>query len=196
MKLITLLLITLLFGGCASTKITSFTDPDFLHVKYNSYVVVTPNLNLEYSSLLQNKICDEIQKNDATCTIGIELFPPTREFSNTDKSKIIKNSEIEGYLIVLYSSGGSDSQIISNLSYGTANVYGNSINAYGMSTPVYSYTRRDGYNLILVDTASFQKAWVGSANVHASGLANITDDVFTTSLAQKIADVLKTSDHL
>ena len=65
-----------------------------------------------------------------------------------------------------------------------------------MSTPVYSFNRRDGYSLVLIDTGTFKKAWVGGANVHASGLANITDDIFTTSLSEKIAFVLNNSGHL
>ena len=195
MKNITILMV-LLLSGCATTDITSFTDPDFKNKKYTSYVIVTPNLNLEYSSLLQNKICTEIEKYKSACTKGLDLFPPTRDLTGEDKAKIIKENKIEGYLLVFYGGGGTESHQISNLSYGTANVYGNSVNAYGMSTPVYSFNRRDGYSLVLIDTGTFKKAWVGGANVHASGLANITDDIFTTSLSEKIAFVLNNSGHL
>jgi len=195
MRKITILLF-LLLSGCATTNITGFTDPSFKNKKYTSYVVVTPNLNLEYSLLLQKKICSEIEKYKSACTKGLDLFPPTRDLSSEQKAKVIKEKNIQGYLLVFYNGGNSETQQIASLAYGTANVYGNTVNSYGMFTPVYSFNRRDGYSLILIDTNTFKKAWVGGANIYASGLANITDEVFTTSLSEKISYSLSGSGHL
>jgi hypothetical protein len=73
------LVLLLLLASCATTKITGFTDPDYKSKRYAKLVVVTPNLNLEYSALLQSKICKAIEARKASCVRGLDTFPPTRK---------------------------------------------------------------------------------------------------------------------
>lgn len=183
-------------SGCATTDITSFTDPNFKNKRYTSCVVATPNISLAYAQLLQVKVCKEMEENNIRCVQGLDIFPPTRTLTAKDKAKVIRESNIESYLQIHYGSGATESYQSGTLNFGTANVYGNSASLIGTATPVYSMNRRDGYNLILIDTMTLQKAWVGGASVHAAGLANVTDEVFTTSLSAKIVDTLKEAGHL
>lgn len=185
------LLLTLLLTSCATTNITSFTDPEFKGKKYKKFIVVTPNLNLEYSNLLQNKICESIKYKKASCTSSLETFPPTRLYNDEEISNVLIDNKIDAYLIVTYGGSISNSQQIGSISSETANVYGNTITAYSSTVPINSFSRSDGYSIILIDTQSKNKAWVGGAKTQAQGLANITDDVFTTSLSQEIASKLK-----
>lgn len=193
---IIILIVILCLSGCATTSITGFTDPDFQNKSYKSLVVVTPNLNLEYSSLLQGKVCNAIQNMSISCKRGLDLFPPTRTFESDQIVSILKDNHIDGYLLLTYGGGATQSQQIGTLAYGSATVFSNTISAYGSSTPVMSFSRSDGYSMVLIDTQTFNKAWVGGAKTQAQGLANITDDVFTDSLAAKVASVLKDAGHL
>ena len=195
MRNVTLLLIVLL-AGCATTKITGFTDPDYKSKVYSKVVVVTPNLNLEYSALLQGKICKAIEAKKALCLRGLDVFPPTRSHSTEDIVRVLGENKIDGYLLLTYGGGATQSQQIGTMSYGSASVFGNTVSAYGSSTPVMSFSRSDGYGVVLIDTQSYNKAWVGGATTQAQGLANITDDVFTASLAQQIATELSKAGHL
>jgi len=191
-----LLLAVVLISACATTNITGFTDPDYRNKSYKSLVVVTPNLNLEYSSLLQGKVCKALEAQKVSCARGLDLFPPTRTFDTSEIVQILAENKIDGYLLLSYGGSSTQSQQIGTLSYGSASVFGNTVSAYGSSTPVMSFSRRDGYSAVLIDTQSYNKAWIGGATTHAQGLANITDDVFTTSLGQKIAAELKNAGHL
>lgn len=195
MRLI-IFIVILWLSGCATTSITGFTDPNFEDKTYKSLVVVTPNLNLEYSSLLQSKVCNAIQNMGISCKRGLDLFPPTRAFEPDQIVSILKDNRIAGYLLLTYGGGTTQSQQIGTLAYGSATVFSNTISAYGSSTPVMSFSRSDGYSIVLIDTQTFNKAWVGGAKTQAQGLANITDDVFTDSLAAKVASVLKDAGHL
>ncbi|HEX9452312.1 MAG TPA: hypothetical protein VF934_12935 [Burkholderiales bacterium] len=190
------LLAVAILTGCATTSITGFTDPDYRNKSYKNFVVVTPNLNLEYSSLLQGKVCKAIQARKASCMRGLDTFPPTRTFNTTEIVRILTDNHIDGYLLLTYGGGSMQSQQVGTLSYGSANVFGNSVSAYGSSTPVMSFSRSDGYSVVLIDTQSYNKAWIGGAKTQAHGLANITDDVFTNSLAEKIALELGAAGHL
>lgn len=185
-----------LLAGCATTNITGFTDPDYKSKVYKNLVVVTPNLNLEYASLLQGKLCQAIKMKKAGCVRGLDLFPPTRTYNTDAIVRILSDNQIDGYLLVSYGGGSTQSQQVGTLSYGTANVYGNTVSAYSSTTPIMSFTRSDGYSAVLIDTATYNKAWIGGVRTHASGLANITDEVFTTSFATKLAAELSTAGHL
>lgn len=191
-----LVLVVALLSACATTNITGFTDPDYRNKLYKSLVVVTPNLNLEYSSLLQGKVCKALQVHKAFCARGLDLFPPTRTFDTSAIVQILAENKIDGYLLLTYGGGSTQSQQIGTMTYGSASVFGNTVSAYGSSTPVMSFSRSDGYSAVLIDTQTYNKAWIGGATTHAQGLANITDDVFTTSLGQKIATKLRNAGHL
>lgn len=186
-----LIILTIVLSGCATTEITSFTDPDFREHKFSSFVVVTPNLNLQYSELVQTKVCGAIQDRGADCSKALEMFPPTRTYGGEQVAEVLADNGTEGYLAVIYGGGGADSEVVGSLSYGTANVFSNTVTAYGSTVPIRSFSRSDGYSVVLVDTSSFRKAWVGGAKTHAQGLANITDEVFTTSLASELATRLE-----
>lgn len=190
------LLVAMLVSACATTNITGFTDPDYRNKIYRNMVVVTPNLNLEYSSLLQGKVCKSIEKHKASCARGLDLFPPTRTFDTAQIVQILADKSIDGYLLLTYGGGSTQSQQIGTLAYGSASVFGNTVSAYGSSTPVMSFSRSDGYSVVLIDTQSYNKAWIGGAKTQAQGLANITDEVFTNSLAEKIASELAGAGHL
>ncbi|WP_428311762.1 hypothetical protein [Hydrocarboniphaga sp.] len=190
------LLLVVSLSGCATTTITGFTDPDYRSKSYKNFVVVTPNLNLEYSSLLQGKVCSAIQAKNASCVRGLDLFPPTRTFDNASIIQKLTENKIDGYLLLTYGGGSTQSQQVGTLAYGSATVFANTISAYGSSTPVMSFSRSDGYGVVLIDTQSYNKAWVGGTRTQAQGLANITDDVFTGSLADQIAYELQRAGHL
>lgn len=188
--------LTAALSACATTNITSFTDPDFKGHKYKSFVVVTPNLNLEYADLLQSKICTSLQGSGAACTRALDMFPPTRSYDGSQIAQVLQSNGISGYLVVSYGGGASSAQQVGALHYGTATVYANTVTAYGSSVPITSFSRSDGYGIVLVDTQTFNKAWVGGAKTHAQGLANITDNVFTSSLANEIAQQLAAAGFL
>ena len=183
-------------AACATTNITGFTDPDYKNKSYKNLVVVTPNLNLEYASLLQGKVCHAITLKKAACARGLDLFPPTRTYDTSGIVRVLSDNQIDGYLLVIYGGGATQTQQIGSLSYGSASVYGNTVSAYSSTTPIMSFARSDGYSAVLIDTATYNKAWIGGVRTHASGLANITDDVFTSSLATKLAAELAASGHL
>ena len=188
-KLTTLIL--LLLSGCAQTNITSFTAPEFKGVDFSKFIVVTPNLNLAYSMLLQTKICDAIKNENKSCILGLDFFPPLKNYTNSDiKSGLVSNN-INGYLIVRYGSSNSSSVNLGSITNTTANIFSDTVTAYSSTVPISAFSRSDGYSLTLIDVKSTNKVLVGEATTQAQGLANITDDVFTSSLAKKIIQKLK-----
>ncbi|MBL1379191.1 hypothetical protein [Zobellella iuensis] len=183
-------------AGCASTDITSFTDPEFMGKKYNRFLVVTPGVNLEYASLLQGALCGAIIEKGGGCIRGLELFPPTRVYEEQAVTSMIQQKGIDGYLIVDYGGNVTREHNFGYVAQGNANVWGNTITAYGSAIPMSTFSRNDGYQVTLFDTATNKKSWVGGASTHAQGLANVTNSVFTSSLAKALAEQLSKAGHL
>lgn len=193
---VALLVIAAALTGCASTEVTSFTDPEYHGKKYAKFMVMTPGVNLEYSSMLQSRMCEAIIKKGAVCRRGLDLFPPTRAYDDAVIAKVMHERGIDGYLVVSYGGNHVQRHDMGYVAQGSASVFGNTISAYGSAVPISSYSRTDGYSAALIDVSSEQAAWVGGANTHAQGLVNVTNKVFTASLASELADELARAGHI
>ncbi len=183
-------------SACASTKMTCFSDPSFQGAQFSNFVVQVANGDLEAQSLISSKACEALSAEGAHCTPALEVFPPTRTFSNQEKADLLRSKDVDGYLVIILGGGSSSSQYIGSQHFGTVNVYGNTATGSGGSVPIYAFTRMEGYDLVLVDTETLQKAWVGGARTSGRGLLNITDNVFASSLGHELADSLKEAGHL
>ena len=190
--------IMLLIGisGCANTETTSFTDPAFKSERFNNFVVKVDNTDFQSKELIANEICVELRDAGARCTSSLNIFPPTRSYSNDEKSKILKERNVGGYLVILVGDGSTSTNYIGSQQFGTVNVYGNYATTNTNSMPIYSFSRQAGYNSILIDTKTQNKAWVGGSRTSGQGLVNITDDAFASSLASSLVDALRNNGHL
>lgn len=183
-------------AGCASTKTTSFTDPAFEGEQYNSFVVNIFNADFQSQEMIASKTCEALVTAGAECTSALEVFPPTRSFSNEKKARILEERDIDGYLLIFIGDGSASSQYIGSQQFGTVDVYGNYATVNTSSSANYSYSRQEGYDLMLIDTETRDKAWVGGARTSGQGLANVTDTAFASSLARSVVEALEKDGHL
>ena len=107
-----------------------------------------------------------------------------------------EKNEIEGWLIVQIGSGDSNSQYIGSQTFASATLYGNSAYGSANSMAMYSYSRQQGYSIVMYDMHSKHKAFIMEASTSASGLANITNSVFAKSLAGKIISEMESNGFL
>ena len=196
MRQLLLAIILATTAGCASTKMTSYSDPSFKGAKYSNFVVHTPNADLESQSLISSGVCEALVSAGARCTSALEIFPPTRHYSNDDKAEVLRSLGVDGYLLIALGGGSFSSQHLGSQSFGTTSVYGNSAATNISSVSAYSYSRREGYDLVLVDTETLLKAWIGGARTTGQGLINVTDEAFAESLGSELADSLRAAGHL
>lgn len=193
---ILLILVVAICSGCANTSMTSFSDPDFKGKRYSKFIVSAPNTSLDFSLELQNSVCEDIKTKGAVCSPSFAIFPPTRALSNAEKADILKSNNIDAVLAVIFSGGNSKASHLLSTSYGNTSIYGGAIQTTTTSVPVYAFSRNDNYNLILIDTQTHRKAWIGSASITASGIANTTNSVFIDSLSKSISSTLAKDGHL
>lgn len=104
MKSIALVLSLALLFSCATAKLVTIDDPQMVQnrTKAQYKTILIAAAGVDY--LGQKKYEDRVEKIiTKTCDLSTyksyELFPPTREYSENDMSKIIKDKKIEAILV-------------------------------------------------------------------------------------------------
>ena len=175
-------IIIILLQGCATTTITSFTDPDFKNKAFSNFIILTPNIDLQYGTMLQSKLCEKLKEKKIKCVEAYTLFFPTKEFTLNQKNEMLAKNNIDAYLEIQLGNGNVDLPQASAMTFGNPFVYNNSV-AY----PTFGVTprrREAGYNIILMDVKTETK-------VSGQGREGASDHSFSDSLAAKIVEVLQ-----
>ena len=189
-KIVTLLFVASIISGCASTKVTGYTDPSFSSTTYRNTTVLASGLGLERAADLETRICDAFQDQDVKCTKFTSLFPPTKRYSDAEIYSDLENRKIQSVVIVSAGGDQSASNVFGYQSYGNATAYGNSVQGSASSYAHRSYSRQSRMRVLLLDVDARRTAWIGDANTEGKGLLNVTDKAFDSSLASKIVGTL------
>lgn len=194
-NLLFLIFIALILYGCASTKITGYSDPAYASKTYRSTVVFASNVGLEKAAELEGAICNNFRSNGIKCSPFQLMFPPTRQHS---ADYVFKNVQEKGFDSVLILTAGGDyssSQVFGYQSYGSATAYGNQ--AYGQSSSyaLRAYSRQSYIRATLVDGSSREIAWLGDAKTGGQGMVNVTDSAFNSSVSSKLVSSLLATPH-
>lgn len=196
MKKVILVLVGILISGCATTNMKTYVDPEHKGKKYTKILIDSPNANFEFKDLLLSDICEKLQKYSVTCVRKDEIFPPTREYSDSQLFEVISNNKIDAWLVIGIGTGSSNSQYMGSNTFGSATVYGNTAYGSANSMAMYSFSRQQGYSIAMYDMSTKHKAFIMDASTSASGLANVTNSVFASSLADKIVKEMSASGFL
>lgn len=89
-----------ILASCASTKTTSFTDPDFINKKFSKICVVVDIGDLNVKKELESTIMSELKDNNIEVFSGSDMFPPTRNWTDDQIKFNLNKNEIDGYLNV------------------------------------------------------------------------------------------------
>jgi len=184
----------LALAGCANTKLTAYTDPAFQNAPYRSFVAHATNADLETQRLFSSEACEALRSRKAICTPALEIFPPTRKYTDDEVTETLQARGVDGYLLIAIGGGSSSSQYLGSQSLATVNAYGTSISSTNIAT--YSHSRHQAYDLILIDAATQKRAWIGGARVSGQGALNVTDEAFASSLSIELVTALRKAGHL
>jgi hypothetical protein len=195
MRYILVILLTVIFGCGATTKITGFSDPAYSNQTYSSTVVFASNLGLKKAAELESKICSKFMDRGTNCHSFLTLFPPTREYTADNVFASFSERGIDSLIMLTAGGDYSSSQIFAYQAYGSAYNYGGFTSAQATSIPLRSYYRKSEMRIVVIDSATREVAWIGDAKTEGEGMVNITDNAFQTSLSTEIVRILFESPH-
>ena len=169
---ISLLIIILLFG-CASTRMTSFKDPDYQKADFKRILVVANTSDLEDRQRLENRMVESFTNVGVYAVESYKLFPPTRNLADDEKVKIILKNNIDSFISISVGESGVNEIYVpptgsTTRTEGNVSVYGNTANYRQKSKTTY----QGGYNLSkpwaefetkFYDVSNGRMAWIASS---------------------------------
>lgn len=168
--------------GCASTRMTSFKDPDYQKAEFKRILVVANTNDLEDRQKLESKMVEEFSNIGLFALESFRLFPPTRELTDEDKVELLLKNDIDAFISISIGESGVDEVYVPQTSSttktkGEVNVYGNTARYKEKSTTTY----QGGYTLNkpwaefetkLYDVSNGQMAWISSSFTKGNAYAN------------------------
>jgi hypothetical protein len=185
--------IILVLYSCAITKINSVTDPEFKNTHYSKLLIISTFTNLLYQQEIEKQFKQYCKYKDIDLVTGSELIPTTREYSESEISKILKQNNIEGILIIAMEDYWESDNYVpqSSYTYGSAYVVGNSI-SYSQRRQNYggyTYSKpRTVFDNRLFDAESGKIVWKSSSITRGNAFANFS--TLADSLAKATIDKL------
>ncbi len=182
MKYFISLLSAFLIVGCASTRMTSFRDPDYQKAEFKRILIVANTNDLEDRQKLESKMVDEFTDIGVFALESFRLFPPTRELTDENKIELLLKNNIDAFISISVGESGVSEVYVPQTSSttktkGNVNVYGNTATYNEKSTTTY----QGGYTLNkpwaefetkLYDVSNGQMAWIASSFTGGNAYAN------------------------
>lgn len=93
-----LLLVSITVTSCVAIKTTSYSDPDFIAKKYNNVCIYSVDPNLNRRALLEEVFVYEFADVGIKAVEGSKLFPPTRDWVESDFQTILKKNGFDAFI--------------------------------------------------------------------------------------------------
>lgn len=194
-----ILLSAILITGCAWTKISSVKDPDFANVKFSKILVFAPFSDLEYRQTTEGKFQNALNQKGVIPVKSLDLFPPTREFSEYGIMNVLDKNGIEGILFVTLADYWTSQTYIpeSSSTQGSASLIGNTIYYSGRTQNYGGYfisKPNIAFEMRLYDIQTGRMVWIAKSDTRGNAYADF--GVMISSLANETANKLKKDDIL
>ena len=168
--------------GCASTKMTSFKDPDYQNTEFKRILVVANTSDLEDRQKLESKMVEAFTEIGVYALESYKLFPPTRELTDEQKVDLLLKNNIDSFISISVGESGVSAVYIPQTSSttkteGNVNVYGNTARYKEKSTTTYQggYTVHKPwaqFETKLYDVSNGRMAWIASSFTGGNAYAN------------------------
>lgn len=149
MRALVIGIVLVLLSGCVNTKLVSYRDPSFsAGYQMGKIVFLASELPLEERVPVGTKFVEQFKKIGIQGIRGMDLFPPTRSYTEKQKAEILRRNGITSVLMMVGYSKTIDSTYVpqtyhSGTTTGTISYVGNT--AY-LTTQNNSYTT-GGYTI-------------------------------------------------
>lgn len=190
-KLLILLISFLLFVSCATTKISSFKNPDIDFSNYQRMLILGNSRDIDFRKTIETDLVTAFTEQSIGAVSSIELISPVKEYTDEEIQKILSENNIDGYLSVAVVTALEESAYVPQTSY--TNYHSQYVNGQLISTPYtstyggYSVSYpKASFEIILTDIKTGQIAFKATANSEGDEFSDMK--TISKSLAKKIVE--------
>ncbi|HEX2983979.1 MAG TPA: hypothetical protein VHO28_10600 [Ignavibacteriales bacterium] len=95
-----LLLISLAGCATASTSVTSYKDPDYEQKEFKKVLITVNTKDLEEKFAIETRLVKDLALAGVSAVEGNKLFPPTRSFTDEEKTASMLENEIDAFIVI------------------------------------------------------------------------------------------------
>lgn len=186
--------------SCASTRMTSFKDPDYQKAEFKRILVVANTNDLEDRQKLESKMVEKFSDIGVFALESYRLFPPTRDLSEEEKVELLLKNNIDAFISISVGESGVSEVYVPQTSSttktkGSVSVYGNTAEYEEKSTTTYQggYTLKKPwaeFETRLYDVSNGQMAWIASSFTGGNAYAN-RNTVINSYCGKTVEQLLK-----
>ena len=200
-----------------STKVESFTDPEYRDFRPTKVVIMVRNAPNEVRSQVEHRLIDKLADYGVTALRERDLFPPTREWTPETRAIVLEQQGIDSSIIVAMGASSSSIQHIGTQTFAQTNVNATvqatstsvsptSVNTHGTvngtaSTSATSYNifmarSKADFSAMLIDIKTARTAWYADLTVKAAGTAFVSDKGDAKGAVKGVVEALVDDGHL
>jgi hypothetical protein len=173
-------------AGCATTKLTSFKDPDYGQKEFKRILVIAATGDLEKKFNLETSMVEALTSAGIYAVEGHKLFPPTRDFTDEEKTDINLKNNIDAHLVINVKGLGDKEEYVpiwgANTVTDGATSQTNYHGGYNTEKPWGEF------ETVLYDAANGKKAWIATSLTEGKELDN--QSTVISSFCGKVVDKL------
>lgn len=191
MRKLLFLLLPFVSVCCATTKVSSFRNPDINLSEYKKIVVHGNSRDIDFQKTLESDLVNAFSEKNIQAVSSIKLMSPIKEYTVEEIQAIFSENEIDGHLYVAVVSAPDGAAYIAQMPQSTfPSQYANgklSSSAYAaVSGGNAGAHPRASFDIILIDVKSGQIAFKATANSEGDEFSDMKN--ISKSLAKKIAE--------
>ena len=194
-KYLALFFVFVITGGCISTTVKDFTDPDYRTFTSHSLLLDAPHQL--FDEAFKSKLGDIDVKYSSTDS----FFLPTREYTAEQKASLIQNSGFDTYLFIDIKGEEQSNRVVAYQTRSSSSAYNTGYGgayASGSSTtvPITSHKRKTGAKATLYDVKTGRIIWVADLDTSARGSLYMSNSGTVYSMVKKVITSLLAKGHL
>lgn len=210
LRLLLLFSIAVGLSGCITTSMQGYADreqPTKPVARIIAYVAAPGAL----ATSIQAKIQEEAQKHRVVAEDALNIFPPTRKYTDSEMRKGMAEAGVDAVLFINVGDTGVQREYAgtilsgqytgSTVATGTMSTFGptstiamngtSSGTMTAVSSPTYRYRRQTTFAARLMEVSSGRNLWVGNGQVSAGGSLFVGDGANASSSASAIFEDLR-----
>jgi len=176
----------LIFSGCASTKVTSYVNPEMVNHQCDNVLIEARTVGLTKQKGIEDAFYEDLSECGFPSIRSYDIFFPGREYSEAEKKKIYRDNKVDAILTAKICDAGKTKSYQSFTNYYKI---GNITTAFSFggtsSNPWIEFEAK------LYDAQSGEVIWVAGATTKGSGYSsflNLANSMSNSTVYQLIKD--------
>ena len=179
-----LITLVVLSGGCASTEIMSFKDPDFVDARYRRLLVLAEDVALDLRNEIETQVVDALGQTGTAGIVGMSVILPTRTYDGPEGeaeiARRLGNAGVDGVLRIVLAEETYEQQYVPpTYGYWSPRWGDPYVGGFYQTYPLLRFETR------LEDRKTGKNAWIASS-VTTGNAADDKPAVLAASLARAL----------